>query len=326
MNDFEKTIEEVRTLLQENKEWEDRYADYVATLLPNVEIIREKKKGSFHQWAPLYLYANVTKAKGDMSFDLRFLGQSVATIKAKNGDVRISTKGYKQKNLDHFGCKISLDNENWRSDNARRFRQHFKSVGSRNTNSAKKNDEHRIESLFLSELSKKRSENKLLLNIQPVRLADLRFQMATPLGASKNLEYSGSHGGGIDILARVGNGWGAKLCIIELKYEVTSKELPAKAIQQAIAYATFIRELLRSKSGQQWYQIFGFGSKLPQKLKFFVACAIPDSPGNDKSFVGQKLKIGDDIFELQYIYFKENNNRLVDMTTSVPGVKRNPNL
>lgn len=55
MYDFEQTMEEVRTLLKENKEWEDRYAEYAAKLLPNLKIIREKKKGSFHQWAPLFL-------------------------------------------------------------------------------------------------------------------------------------------------------------------------------------------------------------------------------------------------------------------------------
>jgi len=326
MNDFKQTIDQVRTLLKENNEWEKRYVDYAAKLLPNIEIIKVRKKGSFHQWAPLYLYTSISRTKGNMSFDVRFQGQSVATINVKDDSVLISTKGFERNNLEHFGCKVVLVYESWRSEMASLFRQHFRSITSRNPDSGKKNNEHRIESLFLSELSKRSSANKLLLNIQPVRLADLRFQMATPLSASKNTNYSGPRGGGIDILARVGRGWRANLCIIELKDETTKAEPPAKAIHQGIAYATFIRELLRSKSGQDWYRIFGFGSILPRKLKLFVACVMPDSSNNDKTFLSENLEIEEDILELHYIYFKENNNRLIDMETSIPRVEKNTKL
>ncbi len=90
-------------------------------------------------------------------------------------------------------------------------------------------------------------------NIQPVLMAKkARFQMPTPLKASEKgkISYAGV-GGGIDILARVGKGSGngTKLCIIEVKDEHSHKEPPKTAIKQALVYATFIRELLRSEQG-----------------------------------------------------------------------------
>lgn len=101
--------------------------------------------------------------------------------------------------------------------------------------------------------------------------------MCTPLKASniKKIAYSGKNGGGIDILSRVGVGKATKLCVMEVKDENKKSEPPAKVIQQGLSYATFIRELLRSESGNAWWKIFGFNGKLPDHLELYVVCVLP---------------------------------------------------
>ena len=144
--------------------------------------------------------------------------------------------------------------------------------------------------MLLTEFSKKSGKDKVLCNIQLVKIAGIaRFQMPTPLYASdiNNVKYAGPRGGGIDILSRVGTGSATKLCIMELKDENAPKEPPAKAIQQGLAYATFIRELLRSGCGQEWWKIFGFSSKLPGQLELYVACVMPFINNYNTSFANK---------------------------------------
>ena len=77
MDKFSLAIKDSLSLLNENKEWVCRYAGYAKEIIANVGVIRNKKK-IFHQWAPLHLYMNVTKAKSSSpSFSLRYLGQDV---------------------------------------------------------------------------------------------------------------------------------------------------------------------------------------------------------------------------------------------------------
>ncbi|MCX5905301.1 MAG: hypothetical protein NTV89_17940, partial [Proteobacteria bacterium] len=124
-------------------------------------------------------------------------------------------------------------------------------------------------------------------------------------------------GGGIDIISRIGTGRATKLCIMEVKDENHSKEPPTKVIQQGLAYATFIRELLRSNSGEEWWKIFGFNGKCPYKPELYVTCVMPSTVNNDKSFAGNIIKNDQDSFHLHYIYFREENNKLRDIETSL---------
>ena len=162
---------------------------------------------------------------------------------------------------------------------------------------------------MLTQFAKKSSKDKILCNIQPVKIAGIaRFQMPTPLYASdiKNVKYAKWEGGGIDILSRIGTGNATKLCIMELKDENAPKEPPAKAILQGLAYATFIRELLRSKCGQKWWKIFGFSGKLPEQLELCVACVMPSTKNNDIFFANKIIKTNNqDSFHLNYLYFQE---------------------
>lgn len=236
--EFEEVAASVISLLDHPKEdnWRARYAEYARKIKENNDNIASARK-TFHEWDPLYLYINVSnsqKAKNKVQFELRYLGQTVADLISKEYQV-LDTSKYNDNNLKCFGCGIQLNGNDWRGEEAKAFRRFFK-----NRNSQKdflghnpSNEEHRLESLLLTEFSKKDSSRKALSNIQPVKIAGIRFPMPTPLSASnhKAVKYSGIHGGGIDILARTGIGGRAtNLCIMELKDENVKSEPPKDAI------------------------------------------------------------------------------------------------
>jgi hypothetical protein len=322
MSDFDdecgKTILKVQDLLKQNQEWESRYVKYAKAIKANLETIKNNKQ-KFREWPPLYLYMNVVEAKGQMTFSLRYRGQDVAKLKVGTDKIIISTKGFDDKNKRDFGCDIEIKDSEWKSGKAANFRRYFSEHINRTDKSGKRNEEHRIESLLLTEFSKKKSKDKILCNIQPVKFAGItRFQMPTPLSASdtKQVKYSGSRGGGIDIMTRIGTGNAIKLCIMEVKDENDSKEPPAKAIQQGLAYATFMRELLRSDNGEEWWKLFGFSRILPERIELYVACVMPSINNNDTSFADKTINLAQDSFHLHYIYFQEKNNNVVDIATS----------
>lgn len=306
------------------EEWTNRYADYAEQILKKLEII-QAKKNKFNEWAPIHLYMTIGSAKEGMKFSLRYHGQEIAKMKVTSKDeVIITTKesgsDFNAKNKRDFGCQVELNDEQWRSMEASEFRRHFAGLPARSGKSGKGNEEHRVESLLLTEFSKA-AKDKLLRSIQPVKIAGVaRFQMPTPFSASSTLGYSGANGGGIDILSRIGIGAGARLCIMEVKDENTSKEPPHKAVQQGLAYAVFIRELLRSKSGSEWWQIFGFNRRLPEKLELSVVSAMPPKEGDDLSFAGQVIHVpnSEDCIHLHYLSFQEKDNKLLAMASSLP--------
>jgi hypothetical protein len=269
-------------------------------------------------------------ANSALTFNLRYLGQAVANLKVSDTKVNLFTPAksakdknnkYAENNEKHFNCKIKMKREgnSWISSQAERFRKHFSLFPPRNNSGGHGNEEHRIESMFLTELSKKEGKHKncLLRNIQPIKIAEVaRFQMLTPFKASdkKELSYAEKKpekGGGIDILARARKGNSTKLCIMEVKDEYRQGESQRTVIKQALAYATFIRELLRSDCGNDWWRIFmpsESKSSIPDKLILYVVCIMPfceDINRTDKSFSGKKLKIENDELDLHYIYFNE---------------------
>jgi len=323
MNDFNdecKTIvSEVQQLLEQSKEWKQRYANYAQTIMSKYEKVKSKKQ-KVREWAPLFLYTNLSETMKGMKFSLRYLGQDVAKLKFGREEITVSTKGFDENNASDFDCSFRLDGNKWTSAEASKFRRHFSGFPERTVNSNKGNEEHRIESLLLTEFSKGSRKDKIINNIQPVKLAGIaRFQMKTALTASdiRKVAYSGRNGGGIDILSRIGTGSTTRLCIMEVKDENVPKEPPAKAILQGLAYATFIRELLRSESGKQWWKIFGFNRKLPEHIQLYVVCIMPSTQNNDTSFSDSVIKMDKDSFHLNYLYFKERNNSIVDVVSSL---------
>ena len=313
---------------QHYKEWKELYEKYANGIIKNLEKIK-KIKAKFHQWKPLYLYMSIGESyKSGATFNLRYLGQAVADLKISSGKIYLKDDKTKATNYRDFGCNVQIGSENreWRKAKAINFRKHFSTCPQRSKNSNKSNEEHRIESMLLTEFSKHRAKdkNKVFHYIKPVKIAKIaRFQMPTPFSASKkSVKYVGGRGGGIDIIARVGRGRGngTKFCIMEVKDQYLKKEPPKSAIKQALVYATFIRELLRCDNGDKWWEILGREGRVPQKIVLCVACAMPFPDNNritDKSFGGMQLNIGEDIFELHYVYFKEENNLIKEIETSL---------
>lgn len=328
MFDFNKIIVNTRNELFNNSEWIDRYSKYAEEIDKNITIIKNAKK-YFHQWKPLYLYMSVSKSKNvslsKVSFDLRYAGQKVADLfVVDTKPLLIIDKNTALHNQRDFKCSIGEVRTDWLSREAQKFRQHFRQYPLReNTIDNKGNDEHRCESMLLTEFSKSSSKEKhnKLSWIQPVLIGDFaRFQMPTPLKSSsldKGIKYAKQYGGGIDILSRVRSGNRVKLCIMEVKDENISKEPPQKAVAQGLSYALFIRELLRSTCGKQWWKIFGFSGNIPNKLQLLVCCVMPSNKNNDISFSNKKFSIENDEFELHYIYFKDNHINITDIESSL---------
>lgn len=250
-------IQSTIDLLSENNEWEKRYQIYIQDIAINCPKI---EKRSFRKPDGLSLYSSVGR-KGK-SYDLRFRGQSIATIiETATKEVKLCPKSEANQKYFNFDlCKTV----NWDSQEASNFRNFFKkesrkfATGVCNTERKKtKSEEHRVENCLLREFSKKLSKDKALCNIQPIKLYNLFFQMPTPLKASTHHPEYKKKGGGIDILARVKPIKGtSRICIMEVKDENKPAESQANAMSQAITYAIFIAYLLRSKSGQNWWDFF----------------------------------------------------------------------
>ena len=319
---IENIIEEAQELLLNKPEWKNRYKCYADNLLANIDVIKSNRS-RFNEFPPLYFYistTNANNAKTKLLLDVRYRGQSVATLKANKNSITISTKEQDYNNLRDFYCKIKLNDIPWQEKQVSDFRKFFKNrTNSRNDNDKnKKNEEHNVENLLLSEFSKRISNNKQITGIQPVKICGNRFGMPTPLSASdhKALSYAKQRGGGIDIFARTGRGLATYLTVIEVKDENNSKEPPEDALKQSIQYAVFIRELLRSDCGENWYKIFGFNGAIPKNLTIRAVCAMPND-NSDQSFAKQTYLIGVDKIECHYIYFKYDRKQLSDFQTSL---------
>jgi hypothetical protein len=320
---IDNVIKETQDLLFENSdEWKDRYSIYANEFLTNKKVIELYRK-QFNEFPPLHFYISTNlarRAKNTLSLDVRYRGQSVATLKANQNGITISTTKQYDKNSRDFDCKIKLDNTLWSNAQATEFRKFFKERPyTRNDNDKnKRNEEHNVENLLLKEFSKRSSSSKQILGIQPIKIGGIRFGMPTPISASnhKALKYSGSSGGGIDIFTRTGKGGSRYLTVIEVKDENNSKEPPKDALKQAIQYAIFIRELLRSNSGKNWYKLFGFTGEIPKTLTIRAVCAMPDDI-IDTSFAKKSYAIGNDLIECHYIYFKYDGKQVFDFQTSL---------
>lgn len=314
-SDFLLIIEETMSLLNKNDEWRERYTSYAKEILADIPHIKSVRS-SFHEWSPLYVYMNISSAKSakaTINFELRYAGQTVADLIAneKTGH-KLDTKKYADKNERDFGYGVKLSGVVWKSEDAKEFRRYFKDErdAGKDLPDKKPNEEHRLQSLLLTEFSKKR--NKVIRHIKPVTIGGVRFPMPTPLSASnhKIVKYANYNGGGIDILTRTGTGGKTHLCIMELKDENERREPPEDAMKQAVAYTTFVRELLRSKSGSDWWRLFGFSGKIPETLELYATCAMPSGHENDYSFGNMELNIDNDMIKLHYLYFTEENNKI----------------
>jgi len=308
---YENVIVEVQKLLSADTEWKVRYNEYIDTILRKAEMAPFKKaQEQFAVPAPFQLYMPLSTVVNDCSgtrtvFELRFHGQSVAVLIVSNKkdkevairvkrtqaiyDVLRSAKMEKEATyLENLVMKTEASSEyDWHGEEAKSFRKIYSDLEHALKNNAQLRlagqPEHEMESELLHNYAQKSSVDKEVSFIQPVMMYDTRarFQMPTPIRASdvKNgidkLSYSRSNGGGIDILARVGSGRSTYLAVLELKDENTKSEPPHKVVCQAIAYATFLHELIRSECGQKWWGFFGFGGSIPKNLSLKAVITMP---------------------------------------------------
>lgn len=336
-------INMVEKLLNFNTEWMKRYNDYINDLdsrikpLIDAATLRFGIAKNLEIYLPLSLAKKATKSSA--SFDIRVGGQSVATLIVKNNDVKIcfNTKNNVNYFIDYsnfpchkivsaktkhatLGCIQDGDPLSWHSPEAVAFRKYFTQCQVGKLRSL----EHNYESQLLRQFSMKKSKGKILKNIQPVKLLGKRFQMPTPIQASQSgkkvINYANANGGGIDILARYGSGRRTSLTVFELKDECVKEERPEEAISQAIAYATFIRQLLRSSNANtdKWWRFFGFGRPLTNSgLGIKAVIAMPVGKYNDTSFAGIKLPLqtigpyNNDYIELHYLFFNVDSSNVI---------------
>ena len=270
---YNDVIKETLILLQKDRtEWETRYKGYL-TKIANNENKQIALKPPVKK--PLFIYTTVSnETKTNPKRYLRFMGQNVGSLLQKNGNcfLKISSDDYNNSGA-FAGYSISgIKQGEWdweKSTEAKRFRDFFYNYHGKKNNNG---HEHTVESAFLTDLEKKKGTGKTLKYIQPVEIRGKRFQMPTPLNASslhkikdpadlknkKLFRYSKHNGGGIDILARRRKASHTYITVIELKDKYDKNEPPEKAMFQAVAYATFIRELIRSYAadGIGWYNLF----------------------------------------------------------------------
>ena len=348
MTEYKKLAESCRFLLVQNNEWIDRYKGYIEKL-EEVQGTVIESQSRFDLPNPLKLYlplSSVMKcSNGEVTYDLRYQGQSASTLtvdtkKTKESKEDVSLQINKNSHfLSSENCQYKdyADSEkplNWHTDDgAKAFRKTFQCEAFQSEDFKK--HEHRLESYLLSNYSQKSSGGKEVLRIQPIGMCGTgaKFQMPTPFKASTLHDprividqslYAGHYGGGIDILAKTGSGRGTYLTIIELKDENRVNESPQDAIRQAIAYTVFARELLRCEAAGNigWWNFFGFHGAIPEKLKLRAVIAMPlegtgsakravEAEKNAKKFMtyvdqnAPVIEIENDLIELHYV-FREN--------------------
>lgn len=308
-NEIQQIIDKTNELLQTNTEWKERYDEYLNKIDDPLNKNHKCRK-LFNVPRPFVAYTNIsTVSNGKCEYDLRYKGQSVATISFdKNNNVRIDSKY--ENNKKHFEFDIKLEKADWNSDEARKFRKAFKNL---DTGIKTKSPEHALESFLLCLLADS------IRNIQPVKLNDQFFQMPTPLKASNPDKcYSGYYGGGIDILARmkikgVAANNSSRLVVFEVKDENKKSESVDTVILQATAYATFVANLL--KQNPRWAVIFGFDKKNCPK-EIFVATLVPKGE-TSASFEEMEFIACDDIKLIMHTLYVDENKHLSGSLTNI---------
>ncbi|WP_027407067.1 hypothetical protein [Anaerovibrio sp. RM50] len=307
--DYEDWVNKVQKELETNKdEWVERYGEYAKKMVANSAIFSEAK-GQFNKIKPLYVYLTIGKVKDkELKFDLRYLGQSVGTIKVKDNIPKLSVDEKKNNSSIYFGYDLgAIKDEDWsKGPNAKKFRDYYIN----HATGAPRQEEHMVESALFSELEKTTSVNKTLCGIQPVSFENTRIHMKTALKASAakhdDVEQSKT-GGEVDILCRRKIGNKSRLVVIEVKDENIKKESFDAAMKQAISYAVFISELIHSDAGKDWMKIWGMENQI--KEKYVIDCVVAMPKGDtEPSYAGEQIEIpgtGDKL-ELHYMILQSD--------------------
>ena len=144
---------QIKDMWESNKaEFEQSLSDWLRRLKEGEKLIRQARS-QFHQWDPLRVYVSVTKAKSSL-FSLRFFGQEVAELVAKDRNVTLTlSKQHNKNNVKWFGSELDNGDYSWSGQEAREFREHFKMLDlSERGRPPIKMIEHRIESKLIQEM------------------------------------------------------------------------------------------------------------------------------------------------------------------------------
>lgn len=278
------------------------------------KIINARKQ--FHQWDPLMAYISITDAK-TAKFSLRFWGQEVGEIVPKKEGVilRLGDKKY-------YDEPFKKGDYSWNGKEAKQFRSYFKQLANCiDTKLTPKIKEHQVESKFIKEMFKGSGKFGVHnLSIKPVVIGSKKgsngIPFQVPLPISGNTGEPKPTNGHIDILSRhkSGRGGRTKLCIWELKQPGAYK----KAAAQAYIYAYTLLKVIRdSRSGSNWYKVYGFNSVVPKKLEIESVVAITlDKKENFENEIKAlkkraSFKIGDDLITLYPAYYEEKHNSII---------------
>lgn len=306
--DDEKKIQVIKkalALLEKNQEWRERYKGYTSKLC-------KKEIGHFPFNKPngLSLYSSVSKD----TYDLRFDGQNVGEIKSSNNGVYLHILSDYIRSYFKTEMPSSKKWIDWKCAEAISFRKFFRDKAQEATKIKLRFPEHRVENYLLKEFSKSlEAEGKKLCYIQPIKLHRCSFQFPTPLKASDhNPTYSAHKGGGIDILARVRtHNWEPRICVMEVKDGNKQGESQSVAMEQALIYAVFLSKLLRSESGQQWWDFLRNNNKdskvIPSHLDIDVVTIMPQ--GNTKEFSDKFIDVPElyTTFHCHSLYYNDED-------------------
>ena len=305
--DYKDWALKVQDELRKDKKWISQYSTYANNMIKNESDFSEARK-AYREFPPLHSYLTIGKVdKNQKKFDLRYLGQSVGTIVVKDGMAKLHVSKTQADNSKiYFGYELgAFGGVDWSKDEkATMFRRFFRTE----IKGLPRQKEHMYESALFSEIGKKSSINKTLKNIQTVDFANSRIHMKTAVRASDSgkkgaMELSDT-GGEIDLFCRrsikAGRGE-SRLVVIEIKDENKKSESFDKAMKQAISYAVFIRELIYSKSGDDWMKLWGMQNQ--KKRGFTIDCVVAMPQGETvPSYAGEKIELDNgDHLELHYI-------------------------
>lgn len=290
--------------LKRHPEWRNRFDGYADDIIKKMN---EKIAFGrlFQTRNSLHIYSTTTQSGTE--FQIRFVGKIVGIVIY---DPKCDVQSDKERifltvNESHLRIAKALDydgeafdKEPWNGKIASDYRSFFKRQEKRTSEELncafkkaklKKGDEARVESKLLVELKK----GDLIRNINPVTLCGAFFQCATPLTASdhkKKPEYQ-KMGGGIDILARIkhGSNQDNRLAVMEVK-DSDKDETQADALNQAIAYATFLAYLLRDeKCGNKWWNVFGKGKQVRPELYIDAVTIMPEGCDSEEGDMTKDL-------------------------------------
>ena len=319
---YQEWANSVQKKLMEDPRWVNLYKDYAKKMIKNREAFIDARK-RFKVPRPLYAYLTVGKIKDkNISFDLRYLGQSVGVIEVKGDKVMLSVDSIQSNNSKkYFDYNLGEYNRvDWKKE-GKEFRKFFRD----DCKGKPRQKEHLVESALFSELEKSSSKDKTLCNITPVSYANTRIHMKTAVTASKakndKIEVSLA-GGEIDLLCRrsIKNGKGeSRLVVIEIKDENKKNESFDMTMKQAISYAVFIRELIYSDAGMYWMDLWGMNKQNIQEFTIDCVVAMPQGktkPGFEKFRIENIIDDRKDCIELHFMELTEINSEKVKFNHS----------